>query len=289
MTEKFFSKFKTKTIVILAVLLLLSPTAFASVPQIVGLGGGGTAGVPKDALFSNPAAVGGLTTHRAFYSYSQSKIRDLGAGGRVWATGVYDGKSKTAKGGLSYIRESRRRLVGGGSPYLDTQTVRGVIGRSVWKNLMTGVTVNYKMIRENEDTSTNIFSFDAGVIYPIWKGMPLGLKVENTTDQDNERPRNAMIGLKYRLSGPLALVGDYGRTVSSKIDTRNSWAIAAEVFLFNELVLRGALFRDGIDEIRGTSLGISWFGPRTAFEYALRLTNGSPRERDHVLGVSLEF
>lgn len=262
--------------------------AYANVPQIVGLGGGGTSGVPKDALFSNPAAVAGLTTHRAFYSYSQSKIRELGAGGRVWATGVYDGKGKLAKGGLSYIRESRRRLIDGESPYLDSQTVRGVVGRAVWKNLISGVTVNYKMKRENDETE-NIFTTDVGFIYPMLRTLPVGLKVENVTDHEGERPRNAVLGISYKLTGPLKVVADYGKAFSNFNDGDSLWSVAAEVTVFKELIIRGALFHDQIDAIRGTTLGISWNGPRTSFEYALRMTRGTPRERDHVLGVSLEF
>ncbi len=272
----------------LSILVLTTTQSFANVPQIVGLGGGGTAGVPKDALFSNPAAVVGLTKNRAFFSYSQSKIRDLGAGGRIWATGVYDGSSKAAKGGITYIRESRRRLVAGSSPYLDSQTVRGVLGKRMFGGIMMGLTVNYKMKKQNEDTE-NVFVGDAGLIYPVSKGFPAGLKVENVTDKEGERPRTVTLGTKYRVSGPLTVVADFGRTVSEFTEVKNLWSLAAEVTLFKELILRGSLFKDSIDSIRGKSVGASWNGPRTSFEYALRITNGAPRERDHVLGVSLMF
>ncbi len=279
---------RIRFILLVSSIFLVAGDAFAIVPQIVGLGGRGTAGIPKDALFSNPAAVAGLRTHRVFYSYAQSKIRELGAGGRIWTTGVYDGKSKIAKGGLAYIRESRRRLIGGASPYLDSQTIRSVIGRPVGKNLIAGITVNYKMKLENEETE-NYFTSDVGVIYPLSRALPAGLKVENALDREGERPRNVVLGVSYKLTGPLKVVADYGKTVSEFADDKQLWSLATEVIVFKELIIRGALFRDEIDSIRGTALGVSWNGPRTSFEYALRTTRGAPRERDHVLGVNLQF
>lgn len=282
MQQRYFS------FLLLLTVFIFPGAVLANVPQIVGLGGGGTAGVPKDALFSNPAGVVGLKSHRAFFSYSQSKIRDLGAGGRIWATGVYDGKSRFAKGGLSYIRESRRRLSEGESPYLDSQTVRGIIGRPIVGNLFAGSTVNYKMKREN-GKDINLFTADFGLIYPLFSDVPIGLKAENLGDTLGEGPRALTLGVQYDISGPIVLIADYGRTISQQMETKNNWSLATEVSLFKELVIRGALFKSGVDALRGFAVGASWNGPRTAFEYAMRVTRGAPTERDHVLGLSLQF
>lgn len=272
----------------LCLVLLCEEQARALMPHTIALGGGGRAGIGKESLFSNPAGVALLQQNTAFIGYSKSALPDLGAGGRVQIAGVYDGTSAFGRGGISYIRESRRRATEGRSPYIDKTNIRTVFGRQVIGNLLAGAKVNYTMDRANGLKSDYVYG-DFGLIYPIFKDLPLGLVLENVLDRAGEKPRTLAAGVRYDILGPLQVNLDYGRVLSPNQKGEQEWSAAGELTVFTELVLRYAHFYDGINEKRGWSAGAAWNSPRTAFEYAYRETRYAPRERDHVFGISVLF
>src|SRR3989344_8169538 len=106
--------------IILAIALssLIHSEARAFSPQVEALGGAGRSGLAKEGMFSNPASVALLKTNVLFVIHTQTKLPDLGAGGKAQAAGIYDGSSEIGHGGLAYIRESRRLEVGDSSTYV---------------------------------------------------------------------------------------------------------------------------------------------------------------------------
>ena len=279
---------KSRFIACIYGLFLFGSASWAMTPQVEGLGGAGRGGLPKEALFSNPAAVSMLRQNTAFLAYTQTKLRDLKAGGKVQIAGIYDGSSDLAHGGIAYIRESRRVSLGSGTTYADSTKIRTVIGRELFSGLQMGIKTNYT-IQRTSGVTTKYFYGDAGFLYPLFAELPLGLTVENVMDKAEERPRTIYAGLRYDIDGPLDLYGDIGKSVSSRKSQGTPWAIGLEVKFFDELFFRGGLFRDAAIGARGWAAGLSWLSPRTAFEYALRRSTSIPRQTDHNLGVSVIF
>ena len=276
------------TLLVMIVCGVMTSNAWASIPHLDGLAGAGRSGIPTVALFSNPAAVGVLKTNHAFYSYMQSKISDLGAGGRYWTAGAYDTTSQHFKGGLAYIRESRRTLTATGSNYSDHTTVRGVIGTRVYKDLLSGMQVNYSTRRAGGE-EINYFHGNLGVIYPVMKGLPLGVTLENVTNNEFERPLSGGVGIRHALYQSISVYADLVRVLKGELAGENSWALGSEITIFNDLRFRVGLFKDDIEKIRGLGLGLAWIGPRTTFEYAMRRTRRDPQQVDHSLGIAIIF
>lgn len=277
-----------RNILAIALIMLLGAEAKAFSPQVEGLGGAGRAGLAKEGMFSNPASPVLLKTNVVFAVHTQTKMRDLGAGGVAQAAGVYDGSSEFAHGGLGFIRESRRIGVGSGSTYVHQSTIRGVIARPIFGDLSMGARTNYTMHKEN-GTKNNYFHGDVGFLYPVFSDLPLGLTVENVTDKAGERPRTIFGALSYDVMGPLDLYADLGFVVSKVKSANRVWGIGVEVAVFDEILLRGGLHRDSVLDERGWSTGLAWAGPRASLEYALRMTTNRPSQRDHVFGMSIQL
>lgn len=277
-------------ITLIALIVILSANiATAQTPQEEGLAGAGRAGLAREAMHSNPAAVALLKQNMAAASYTLTRIRDLGdAGGIVQNADLYDGTSEMAHGGLGYTKEGRRVSLGNGSKYVDRTSVRTVLGRDVYRGILVGMKPSYTIHREN-GVESKYFHADAGIIYPLFTDMPMGITVENVMDKDLERPRSVYAAISYSMEGPLSIYADIGRVVSAQKNGRTLWAFGAEIKIFDELVARAGLYRDTILETRGFGLGLSWLGPRTAFEYALRKSISAPMQMDHVFGINLVF
>jgi hypothetical protein len=273
---------------ITSLFLVFSAESFAMTPQVEGLGGAGRGGIPKEALFSNPAAVGLLKQNTAFLAYKQTKLRDLKAGGRVQLAGIYDGSTSLAHGGIAYIRESRRVSLGAGTAYADNTTIRTVIGRELFSGLQMGIKTNYK-IKRNSGVTKKYFYGDVGFLYPLFRDLPIGLTVENAIDETEEHPRTIFMGVRFDVDGPLDLYGDLGKTVSSRKSSGTPWATGLEAKIFDELFFRGGIYRDALIGVRGWAVGLSYISPRTAFEYSLKRSTSVPRQTDHTLGASLVF
>src|SRR3989338_11069990 len=121
-----------------------SSFAIVNSPVVQSLAGGGRAGVPREALFSNPASVVRIDNSFGFIHYSLPKIPDLNAGGRSYSVGIYDGGSKHWKGGFSYSRVSKavigqRQQQG----YDDRSEIRFVTGHAITGNIMGGLQTRY--------------------------------------------------------------------------------------------------------------------------------------------------
>lgn len=268
-------------------LFLLSP-AWAELPQTVGLGGGGRSGLGKEAIESNPAGVALLRENTMVVGYSLSRVQGAGGRGRVQTAAVYDGTSDFGRGGVGYIRESRVRVAEGRTYNEDTTNFRGVFARPLYGQLIIGSKISY-VTRTVNGKDDKYFSGDMGFIYPVFRDMVVGLTGENLSDRSGERPRAIAAGARYDFVGPLQIYGDLERTIGQQRNAALSWSLGAELKAIDEIVVRGALFRDSVEYVRGWSVGISWVSPRTTLEYALRQSTSLPKEIDHVFGMGVTF
>lgn len=264
-------------------------TAHAYSPKRTALGGGVRAGIVDEALFTNPAALNFLQNSAAFAYYSRSQIPAFNAGGKAYAAGVYDGTNALAKAGAAWVRESRARLVNGVQTYADRSEYRLGLAQALGTSVFAGIQGHYTTRREVGGGETKIFNGTGGLLFPNFQGVRLGITYENILEKPGERPPVAALGAGYQLLSSVFIYGDYGMVAKGALKNKKLWSAGIEIPMISDLFILGGIFHDPIDALRGYSLGAIWQGPRTAFQYSMRTTRGSPSERDHVFGISLNL
>jgi hypothetical protein len=272
--------------------LFLGPTfsfATADSPVVQGLGGAGRAGVPGEALFSNPASAALLTQSAAFLYFQKPRISDWNAGGRGYAVGVYDGQNPAAKGALGFVRTSRARIDRqGNQTFEDRSDYRFTIASSVWSNVMGGLQTRY-VTRRSGAESRRFFNTDLGTIFPVYTDLMAGVTYENAFHKEEETPPTVGVGLSYSLGFGIRLLGDGYRLMKGEHKGERGWAAGGELSLASDFKVRFGRFQEAYRRLKGWSLGASWVGPRASFDYAMRTTGSGPQERDHMLGMVVAF
>jgi len=263
-------------------------SVLANSPVRDGFAGAGRSGIPREALFSNPAALSALETSWAFAYYTKSRMSDLDSGGRNLHLGVYDGQNELFKAGLSYSRESRAKSVATGITYIDQTELRVGGGRMLAKNISGGATVKYRTRRMGAEETKKIDG-DAGILFPLFQDMFAGITYENIAFIDPENPTSINVGLKYSLMQSIGLLADATRITAGDFRGENAWALGVEFSMVSDFFFRAGLFKNTATQTRGKSFGISWVGPRASFDYAIKMAKDFPRERDHVLGISVQL
>lgn len=276
---------------LLALLFSLPASSFANAdsPVVQGLGGAGRAGVPNEALFTNPASVALLTTSGSFFIYTKPNIPEWEAGGRAYAIGAYDGGNESARGSFGMLRSSRARIGRDGrQSYEDRSEYRFTVGTKLWANVSGGAQVRY-VTRRVGATEEKFFNGDIGAIFPVYMGLIGGLTYEDALNKAGEPPARVGAGLTYALGYGLQVYGDGYRFMKGVEKGQRGWALGAEFGLAGDFKIRAGRFQDGFRRLRGWSAGLSWTGPRASFDYALRTTGSGPKEKDHIFGMTIAF
>jgi hypothetical protein len=271
--------------------LFFSTVSFASggSPVVQGLGGAGRAGVPGEAIFTNPAAVGLLTKSGSFFYYTKPNIADWNAGGRGYAIGAYDGQNETVRGSFGAVRSSRAIIARNGTQgYEDRSEYRFALGRPLWANVAGGLQARY-VTRRVGLSEEKFFDGDLGAIFPVYAGLLGGFVYENALNKTGERPPTAAAGVVYGLGYGIQAYGDGYRAMKGPEKGQRGWALGAEVGLAGDFKLRGGRFQDGYRRLKGWSAGLTWAGPRASFDYAMRTAGNGPSERDHIFGMTIAF
>lgn len=261
----------------------------AETPRKIGLAGAGRSGILQEALYTNPAALAYLQQSLAFGYYGMPRITDWNAGGRQVSVGAYDGDNPFAKAGLAYERDSRAILLAGGARgYRDRSTYLLGVGRQIFDMLDLGVTGKYVVRRDGGDT-TKFFDGNAGALIKAIPSLQLGVTYENFANREGETPPILGMGIRYDILGPIAALVDGGYSTKGVTKSRKQWSYAMELGLADDVIARGGFFQDSINGHTGRALGISWQGPRTSFDYGLRMTRKAPVQREHVFGMTVQL
>lgn len=267
---------------------LHSLPSFATVdsPVVQGLAGATRTGVPREGIFSNPASVASITSTYGFYHYEIPRIDDYNAGGRAWSAGLYDGGDRTWKGGFGISRVSQARIFRGQQGYVDRREVRFSTGHEIYNNIVGGVAgrlvKNYSPVGDN-----SFFEGDVGFLFPVFADIHGGATVENIADKEDELPRTIGVGASYPLTAGITLIADGYRLMSGTREGERGWSLATEIQLAGDFTARGGLFEEGYRALKGWAAGVSWSGPRMSLDYALKTAGKGPKERSHILGVSV--
>lgn len=270
-------------------LALSSPSAFATdSPVVQGLSGAVRAGVPREALFSNPASITSIGNTYGFFHYELPKIADYNASGRAYSVGLYDGGDANWKGGFGYSRTARARIFQGHQGYIDRSEFRFTSGHEIIKGVTGGF--SGRMIKNyNASDSGSFFEGDLGILFPLFQDLRGGLTFENILNREDETPQTVGVGAAYSLGYGIQLLADGYRLMSGTKSGERGWALAGELGLTGDFLARAGLFEEAYRGLKGYSLGATWMGPRMQFDYAYKITGKGPKEREHILGLTVQM
>ncbi len=268
--------------------IIYSPPSLATVesPVVQGLGGATRAGVPREAVFSNPASVVNVSHTFSFFHYQIPKIPDFNAGGRAFNVGMYDGGSNTWKGGFAYTRTSKATVVNKRQSYLDRSDFRFSTGHNLFGSIDGGFATRWTSTPEIQD-GRRFFEFDLGILFPLFGDLRGGLTYENLLNKEDSSPATIGAGASYTLGYGINLLADGYRLMSGTKEGERGWALAVELSLAGNFLARAGIFEEAYTAVKGWSLGASWLGPRASFDYALKTRGQGPKEKIHVLGLTL--
>jgi hypothetical protein len=253
---------------------------------VQGLGGATRAGVTREVVFSNPASAAYLSANSAFYNYEIPSLPDYNAGGRAWNVGLVDGADPLWKGALDYSRTSKARIFDGQQGYVDRSEIRAALGHELYGPVAAGI--NGRMIKNyNDPGSPSFFEGDVGLMAPLFGDLRGGVTFENVMNREDEYPQTVGAGLNYNLGYGFSVIADGSRLLSGSRSGARGWSLAGEAGLAGDFTLRGGLFQEAYRGLKGWALGLSWLGPRASFDYAYKVVGSGPRERAHVLGLTL--
>ncbi len=280
---------KVQFLLLLLLLLPLFPLCTrANQPVHDGFSGAGRAGILREAVFTNPAALALLTGSYGFGYFTKTRLVNLDSGGRDLTVGAMDGDNEYAKAAFAYEREARAGINAAGASYFDRTQMRLGIGRMLTPSLGAGITGKY-IVRRNGAAETKKMDGDAGVFYPVMNDMMLGLTYENFVNVETENPTVIGAGVKYNVIPALGLFADAARITKGNNKGKYSWSTAFEVSMMGDLFLRAGLFKDFVNGTKGKSIGLTWAGPRTSFDYSMHLIQTGVREKSQTLGVTFQL
>lgn len=163
------------------------------------------------------------------------------------------------RGGLAYINQrengfKRSRFNFHGAAPISKHTAMGV---------------RYSFIEDKNNGYKSRHQSALGITHIIDEKMILGLVIIDPTRATPNEER-VIGGVQFGLADRLILIGDIGAQFTKALNKKYLWRAALQVTLFNDFFLRGGQFYDNIYEMKGTSWGVGWVGPRFGVEFAQR-------------------
>lgn len=86
----------------------------------------------------------------------------------------------------------------------------------------------------------------------------------------NNKDARVILGFQYSLTSNFYLIVDGGANFNDEPHNNTVSKGALQVNFFKDLFLRTGRFHDNASNLKGSSWGISWIGPRLTFEYAYK-------------------
>jgi hypothetical protein len=284
-----FPKMTRNALLVFGLLYALPSFATVDSPVVQGLAGAERAGVPREALFSNPASVAAITTTYGFYHFEIPSIPDFNAGGRAWSAGIYDGGDQHWKGGFGYSRVAKARIFNGRQGYIDRREIRFASGHAIYGGVTGGLATRY--IKNYNDSSDpgSFLEGDLGLEFPLFSDMRGGITFENVLNREDDSPQTLGAGAAYALGMGFNIIGDAYRLMSGTKSGNKGYALAGEAGLVGDITVRAGILQEAYRMLHGWSVGATWMGPRMSLDYAFKMLGAGPKERAHVLGLTLQM
>jgi len=132
----------------------------------------------------------------------------------------------------------------------------------------TSMGVLYRYTIDNDGGEENTFHQGVlGVTHIYSKDLIIGAVLVDPF-LSHKGDAKATVGIQYNISNNFIFILDGGTDYRNDSDKNGFTRAALQVNFFKDLFLRSGQFHDKMENLKGTSWGISWIGPRIGLEYA---------------------
>lgn len=228
-------------------------------PRLMSLSGAGVGSVLlNEAALLNPASAYFFQKSSIHYQQNSTSYEDSGEDGIDRALIVTDTSSQL-RGSFSYQLQEFEAM--------ERERITSSAAASLGKKTSFGVLYRYTHERISKYDTYHQFNF--GITHIYNDDITLGV-VLNDPFLSKKGQSRAIVGFQYDMFESLSLIADYGADYNSKPEDRNFWRAGLQAKFFQDFLLRYGMFDDNISQTHGSSWGISWLGPKIAFDYAMR-------------------
>lgn len=219
-----------------------------------------------EATLLNPGALG-LFTHSSIY-YQQNKGEYQHEN-----SDILDFKDK------AFIASDSSGETGGSLSYTSQK-----IGNSQRKSFSASMArpfrdksslgLTYRRVNDKVDIpnlgilETNRYNqFSIGVIHAIHKNFSIGIVVENPFSSRHSDSL-ALVGFQYLFHDYITLMFDAGSDYTSDLSESSLYRGAIQIMFLNDFFIRAGFYQDNGLKEKGSSIGLSWVGPKLVIEFA---------------------
>lgn len=264
-----------KKVIILAFLALSGQTSWAQIREyqtsrLLSTSGAGVASVlTTEAAILNPASSaffeGSSFSYQSFTTKLQKESDERTVANDPFSESnrsegfFMSDNSGPVHGGLAYITQKengikRSRIAFHGAALVGKKTALGLRYSFIEDKKKTK---KYKARHQNA----------IGLTHIVDENMTLGLVLIDPTGATPDEER-AIGGFQYGLADRLTIIGDFGIQYTKNVSKKYLWRAALQINIFDDFFVRGGQFYDNVVEMKGTSWGAGWIGPRFGVEFA---------------------
>ena len=221
-----------------------------------------------ESAFLNPASIAFHTQSQIYYQRDQAAIEGNDDGTRTQAYGTLHREayaiadvSTHLKGTMVYVNQSENGISS------DQYTLS--MSAAAGKNASVGIATTYGH-DINPDRSNKYYTQSTiGYSYVLSEEISIGAIWVDTFNRSKKHHLLAL-GIQYMAFPKLMLLGDIG--TNTRLDSSENIVsrYAVQVNPFGNFFLRSGQYHDNNKNLKGTSWGISWIGPKLDFHYAYK-------------------
>jgi hypothetical protein len=243
-------------------------------------GGAGVASLLiNEGTLLNPASVSFFTDSTLYFQKSNTDLQDTDPNrnfkynnGRSEFYNITD-TTTSLKGGMSYLYQreefgSRKRLALSSSIVVSKKASVGFI---------------YKYTDEDSLIKDDKYhQYTLSGIYNYSKDFILGFVY---VDPANSIPEYShyILGIQYRFNPFITVIADFGSGDMKNSEKKSLSKFAVQVSPTERLYLRYGMFHDKFTNYKGIGYGVSWVGPKFAFDYAIKTSEIISESADEML------
>lgn len=259
--------------------LLAAPIRDYQTSRMISTSGAGVASVLMiDSISLNPAGSGFFQDS---YLYAQHNNGGLKA--KSTNRPASDNSPYEPKGFMVAIADSDTKSPGSFSyqKYEENQIARQRFSLNIASLISSstsfGINYHYTMDDYFNGSKDKFHRVDLGMLKLFSDKFSLGFSLK-----DIARKRNLhttfTAGLQYVLTQNIMVLFDMGHNYQSSFSNTFFYKGAAQIKFFKDFSFRAGVFDNKNTKLKGSSIGVSWFGPRLAVELAAK----SSKPRDNV-------
>ena len=241
----------------------------------------------NESAVLNPATVAFFNFSTFYIQREQSEMANTGD--REWAENQFNDESGNT---ALIIADATNPNMKGTMAYTTQQEgtekrkrVSAAFGKPIGKKSSIGMLYRYTIensLLDGEDADSQKFhQLSMGAFHAIEDNLTIGI-VANDIAKQRTGESKVIAGGQYFYRDIIALIFDFGIDPYAETMSDNFlYKGAVQLNFFSDLYLRGGVFTDKIDRVRGNGIGLGWVGPKLVIDFAFK--NSKPMSDDSPL------